>query len=61
LLLQVVGIDEELHAQVEVDLDSPSASAKRPMPLNVVHFDPIEFVLGLGINHAEHRAASVFP
>ena len=33
---------------------SPSASASRPIAVEVVGLDPVEVVLGLGVDHPEH-------
>ena len=51
-----VGIDEQLHAAGRGrSSTSPSASASRPMRVDVVRLDAVEVVLGLRVDHAEHR------
>ena len=51
--LQLVGIDEELHAQVLVDLRFALGLGQAAHRVDVVGLDAIEVVLGLGVLHAE--------
>ena len=53
LLLQVGGIDEELHAQVLVDFGFAFGLRQAAHGVDVVGLDAIEVVFGLGVLHAE--------
>ena len=59
-LLQLHGVDEELHAQVLVDLRLPLGLGQAPHGVDVVGLDPIEVILGLRVLHAEDRAGVGF-
>ena len=52
-----VGIDEELHAQVLVDARLTLGFRQPPHRVQVVGLDPIEVVLGLRVDQAEHRVS----
>ena len=53
LCLQRCGVDEELHAQVLVDLRFAFSLGEAAHRVDVVGFDAVEVVLGLGVLHAE--------
>ena len=53
LLLQLDGIDEELHAQVLIDFGFAFGFGEAAHRVDVVGLDAIEVVLGLGVDHAE--------
>ena len=59
-LLQLHGVDEELHAQVLVDLRLSLGLGQAPHGVDVVGLDPIEVILGLRVLHAEDRAGVGF-
>ncbi len=56
LRLQSIGIDEDLHAQIAPHrtLALALCLGQSSHSVNVVCFDTIEIVFGLGIDHAEH-------
>ena len=53
LLLQLGGIDEELHAQILIDLGFAFGLGQAAHGVDVVGLDAIEIVFGLGVHHAE--------
>ncbi len=55
LRLHVVGIDEELHPQVAVDLLFAFRLGEPSDRIEVVRLDAVEIVLGLRVDDAEHR------
>jgi hypothetical protein len=55
VLLQLRRVDEQLRAQVLVDLRLPLGLRQAPHGVDVVRLDAIEVVLGLRVLHAEDR------
>ena len=55
LLLQLHRVDEELHAQILVNERLALRLRQTPHGVEVVGFDAIEIVLGLGVLHSEDR------
>ena len=54
-LLQRFGIDEELHAEILIDLRFALGLGETAHGVDVVRLHAIEIVLGLGVLHAEDR------
>ena len=53
LALQIFRVDEELHAQIAIDLRLSFGLRQPPHPVEVVHFHPVEVVFGLRIHDTE--------
>jgi hypothetical protein len=53
LCLQRCRLDEELHAEVEVDFGFAFGLGEAAHGIDVVGFDAVEVVFGLGVLHAE--------
>jgi hypothetical protein len=53
-LLHLGRIDEQPHAQVAPDLLLALRFGETPHGVEVVHLDPVEVVLRLRVDHAEH-------
>ncbi len=54
VFLQVLGIDEHLHAQILIDLVFAFCLGQPPHGVQVVGLDPVEVVFGLRVDHAKH-------
>src|SRR5207302_1163287 len=54
LRLQAIGIDEQLHTQVAIDLSLSLGFGKPAHRVDVVRLDAIEVVLGLRVHEAEN-------
>ncbi len=61
LLLQRHGIDEQFHPQVLINLGLAFRLCQSPHRVDVICFDAIEVVLGLGIFHAKDGIGVCFP
>ncbi len=55
LRLQIVRVDEQLHAEVAPDLGLAFRLGQSAHAVHEVRFDAIEVVFGLRVDHAEHR------